>query len=293
LAVALPILLYFAWHHALGDFWREAFLFNFDVYTAQKKSLGDHFRTIKRVMNAGNYEIPFMVAASLGIMALVWAKKKRGLILAACVGLLLSLSAELMGGRYKGQLFAADYLYYLLPVSAAVCILLFTVFAFAEEVVPRSRAARLPIALLLCASLGYTAFQHATHLPRRDQDVVINSPELNYLRQHRPGNYQLYVFQNDDFIAAYYAFRILSPSRWVYQHFWTWYEDWDPGGRILQSIAQDLQTHHTEYVIMDPADSVSIRRRVNDQWWIAFMNEHYREVPLPGLPASRLWQRKD
>lgn len=293
LAVALPIAVYFIWHHSLGEFWHDAFLFNLDVYTAQKKSIGDHFRSIKRVMDAGNYEVPFMVAASLGLVSLVWTRKKKGLILAACAALVLCLSPEFMGGRYKDQLFGADYLYYILPVSAGVCMLLFSVFAFAEEVVPSSPAARLPLALLVCASLGYTALQHATHLPRRDQDPVLNSPELNYLRQHRPANYQLYIFHNDDFITAYYEFRILSPSRWVFQHFWTWYEDWDTGGSKLRSITQDLQTHHTEYVIMGPADPAAIRNPANRRLWEDFMDQHYREMPLPGLPASRLWKRKD
>lgn len=291
--VALPIIIYFAWHHSLGEFWRDAFLFNTDVYTAQKKSIGDHFRSIKRVMDEGNYEVPFMVAVSLGIVSLVSAKKKKGLLFAACASMVLCLSAELLGGRYKNQQSGADYLYYIVPVSAGVCMVLFCAFTYATEVVPPTHAARLPFALLVCASLGYTALQHATHLRHRDRDPVIDSPELNYLRQHPPADYQLYVFQDDDFIAAYNEFRILSPSRWIYQHFWTWYDNWDPGGRKLQSITNDLQFHHTQYVIMDPVDLIAIRNPANRQMWIAFMNEHYREMPLPGFPASRLWQRKD
>lgn len=291
--VALPIVLYFAAERSLGDFWRQAFLFNLDVYTAQKKPLGDHFRTIKRVLDSGNYELPFMISLCLGVAALIWANRKRGLILAAFAGLLVCFISEFMGGRYRGQDLPADYPYYFLPLSAGVSILLFTVFAFAEAVVPDNRAVRLPYTLLLCASLGYTALQHATHLRRRDRDPVIASAEMNYLRQHPPENDQLYVFQNDDYISAYYAFRILSPSKWVYQHFWTWYDDWDPGGSLLRSIAQDLLTHHTRYVIMDPSDKTIIRNAANYAWWMTFMNQHYQQVPLPGRSVSLLWQRKD
>jgi hypothetical protein len=292
-AVTLLIVLYFVWHRSLGEFWKDAFLFNIDVYTAQKKSIGDHFRTVKRVLDEGNYELPFMTALCTGLVSLITVKKNKSLILAAFTGLLLSLGAEFMGGRTKDQQFGVDFLYYFIPLSAGVCLLLFTVFAFAQEVVPPARSVLLPLFFLVSSSLGYTALQHATHLRRRDRDAVIDSPELNYLRQHRPGNYQLYVFQKDDFIAAYYEFRILSPSRWIYQHFWTWYENWDPDGRILRSIGQDLQTHHTEFVIMDPADSLGIRDPANNRWWLGFMNEHYRQLPLPGKPGSRLWQRKD
>ena len=291
LTVMLPILFYFAVRHSLGYFFQEAFLFNLHVYTAERKSVGDHFRTIKRVLDAGNYELPFMIAVCLGIAALIWERKKKGLILAAFAGLLLTLSPEFMGGRFKGTTAAVDYLYYFLPLSAAVCVLLFTVFAFAGHTLPFSKAARLPFAILLCGSLLYTAFQHATHLNRRDEDPVINSPELNYLRQHRPGDYQLYVFQNEDYICGYYEFRILCPSRWLYQHFWGWYPDWDPDGQILHGIGQDLLQHHTTYVIMDPANVVTFRNAANYTWWMDFMRTHYRVVPLPGTQHSILWER--
>jgi hypothetical protein len=293
LAVSLPIILYFALHRSLGYFWEQAFLFNLKVYTAEKKSVWDHFKSIKHVLDAGNYELPFMIAICLGILALTGQSKKKGLILAAFASLLLTFSAELMGGRYNGEATTIDYFYYFLPLSASVCSLLFAVFAFSEDFVPRSRAAQLPYVLLLCCSLTYTAFQHATHLLRRDRNPVIDSPELNYLRQHRPGNYQLYVFEAGGYVCAYYEFRILAPSRWLYQHFWNWYANWDADGQILRSIGQDLLQHHTTYVIMDPEKVALFRNPANYQWWMSFIQTHYQQVPMPGSLHSILWKWKD
>jgi hypothetical protein len=288
--VLLPILVFFAIHRSLGYFWDEAFLFNFKVYTAEPKSLGDHFRTIKRVLDAGNYEIPFMVAACLGLVALIRPSKKKRLIAAAFAAFWLTLCSEFMGGRYKGQALAVDYYYYFIPVAAGVVLLLFTVFAFGEESSISSPALRLPYTLLLCCSIGYTALQHSAHLQRRSRDPVIDSPELNYLRQHHPADYGLYVFQNDDYIAAYSELHTLAPSRWLYQHFWNWYPDWDSDGAILRSIADDLVRHHTAFLIMDPANP--IRNARNREWWIAFVQTHYQPVPMPGKTQTLLWQLK-
>jgi len=292
LTVTLPLLIYFAVHHALGDLLEQGFLFNLNVYTSEKKSLWDHFRTIKRVLDEGNYELPFLIAFCLGILALIGNTRKKGLILAAFTGLLLTLSPELMGGRFKGQSTAFDYFYYFLPLSAGICVLLFTVFAFSTDFVARSRAAHFPYVLLLCCSLSYTAFQHATHLSRRDEDPVIASPEMNYLHQHPPGNYQLYVFQNEDYIEAYYEFRVLAPSRWIYQHFWTWYANWDPDGKILRSIGDDLLRHHTTYVIMDPVNGADFRNPSAKDWWMSFMRTNYEPVVIPGSSRTILWRLK-
>lgn len=294
LVVALPIFLYFAIHGSLAALWDQAFLFNLKVYATGKKSLGDHFRTIKRVMDDGNYEIPFMVAVCLGGLSLAGKSRNKGLTLAAFAGVWLTLSPEFMGGRFKGEEKAIDYVYYFLPLAASVPVLLFTVMAFSEELIPRRRAAYFVYAALLCCSLGYTALQHATHLDRRDQDPVIASPEMNYLRAHRPGDYQLYVFQNEDYIAAYYEFRIPAPSRWIYQHFWAWYTDWDVNGGQLRSIGDDLLKHHTTYVIMDSAAPYHFRTPANRDWWLSFMHAHYEQVPLPGRAQneSMLWQLK-
>jgi hypothetical protein len=289
LAILLPILLYFAWHHSLSYFWEDAFQFNFSWYTTQRKSLPDHFRTIKRVLDSVNYELPFLIAVTLGTAAIFLQNKKKGLVVAALAGVVLSFSAEFLGARPQ----EVDFSYYFVPLSASLPILLFTVFAFTEDPILRDRKAQLIYGFLLCCSLSYTALQHATHLQRRDEDPFLNAPALNYLRQHRPADDQLYVFGNTSFIYAYNEFRILAPSRWIYHHFWKWYPRWDADQSILGSIGDDLLRHHTRYVWMDSVELAKFLNPANRAWWLSFLQTHYRQVPLAGGQGSSLWEIKE
>ena len=246
--ILIPIIVYFAWHHSLSYFWEDAFQFNFAWYTAQKKSFGDHFRTVKHVLDASNYELPFMIATTLGVGALFLQSRKKGLLIAALAGVALSLSAEFLGARPQ----EADFGYYFVPLAASLPILLLPVFAFSEDKILRNGKAQLIYGFLLCCSLSYTALQHATHLTPRSETPLMQLPALTIICANTtPADYQLYTIGNTGFIYAYNEFRILSPSRWIYHHFWKWYDRWDADQTILHSIGADLLRYHTRYIWMD------------------------------------------
>ena len=291
LSVTLPLLLYFALHRGLGYFWDDAFVFNMTIYIREKKTLGDHFRTIKRQIDTGNYELPFMISLILGTIYLFRPNKKKSLVGAALLAVILSMSSEWMGGRLMGKGVPQDFSGYFLPLSASVCILLFTVFAFSENALLTARKAQLPYALLLCSSLIYTALQHTTHLVSRDQNPFLQAPALGYLRQQKVENYQLYVFF--DRVNFYNQLNILAPSPWVYQHPWEWYSRWDPDHAMLASIAQDLMQHRTRFIIMDPQTPVRFINPANRDWWMSFMATHYKPVLLPNEPQPHLWELKN
>ncbi|HEY6900348.1 MAG TPA: hypothetical protein VI233_06890 [Puia sp.] len=292
LTILIPLLGFFAFHHALSHFWEDAFKFNFTTYITAHKSLGDHFRTIKHVLDDGNYELPFMVAVVLGITALFGQNSRKGLVIAAMAALLLTLIPEFMGGRLDIEGQPSELVYYFLPLSTGICIVLFTVFAFTEDRILSGRLAQAPYAALLCCSLLYTALQHGTHLVRRDQDYVIQSPELAYLERQNVTDHQLYVFCDNPYIYCYNHFRVLAPSRWIYHHFYAHFPSWDPDQKILKSIANDLIWRHTTYVIMDTRLMAQFRHPGNRDWWLAFMHSYYQPVMLNDKP-SLLWKRKD
>ena len=292
LCIALPLLLYFAVNHSLSYFWADAYAFNFSVYIREYKSVDDHFRTIKRVLDNGNYEFPFMIALVLGLTALFLPHKKKGLLAAALAALFLSMSSELMGGRLTATRSLTDFPGYFLPLSATVCILLFVVFAFTTEKTIADRTAQLPFALLLCCSLCYTALQHAANLQRRSADPKINTPELAYLQEQKLRDYQLYVMLNGEYTYCYNALGILSPSHWIYHQFWDWYKQWDPDHHILESIATDLLQHHTTYVILDPERLPLMANQADRDWLMSFIQAHYEPMTLPGSPTSVLWRLK-
>ena len=197
-----------------------------------------------------------------------------------------------MGQRLGSDSQPISYLAYFLPIAGSVTILLFVTLAFAGDLIPGKGSAQLPYALLLCCSLGYTAFQHATHLGRKDNEPVLHSPELSYLRQHPPGNYELYVFNNDYYIYAYNEFHILAPSRWIYMHMWNWYPQWDTDHVLLRTIAADLRDHRTKYIIFDPARLQQFASRANAAWWMEFMQTEYEPLAIAGSNTSNLWVKK-
>jgi len=288
LAITLPILCYFGLHHSLRIFWEDAFLFNFTWYTKEIHSLADRFRAVKTSLDAMNMELAFLIPATLGVSSLFLRHNRKGLLAAAQAGLLLSFTSEFISGK----LLSRDFYYYLLNLSASLSILFFVIVAFSEEIVIRDKISQRIYGFLLCCSLGYNALQHATHLSRHNADRVTTSPEFKYLNEHRPGNYQLYVFGTADFNYTYNAFRILAPSRWIYHHFWFWYDRWDADQALLQSIGQDLLQHHTTY-IMDFGAAYRFRNPANYAWWHSFLEKYYQPVELKDATTTVLWKIKD
>ena len=214
-------------------------------------------------------------------------------MLAALVALPLSMAAEWMGGRLAGMTVFKDVMGYFLPLSATVCIVLFTVFAFTQDPALTDRRIQLPYVWLLCTSLAYTAFQHATHLTRRNQDQAVTGPEAGFLNRQTLADYQLYIMWDEDFAAYYNQRKILCPSRFFYQHFWIWYAGWDPDHHDLESIGASLLHHRTAWLYMDPTGLARMKNTGDREWWGNFIQTHYHRLSIPGKPDSNLWQIND
>jgi hypothetical protein len=292
LLLTLPILIYFAANHSLSYFLQATFQFNLSVYTTQHKTFTDHFRSTKYILDWGNFELPFMIALVLGTAALFLKNGRKGLLMATLMALILTMSPEFMGGRANEWNNPGYFIAYFLPLSAGVCMVLFAVFGFTEDRVLAGRKAQFPFIFLLCLSLSYTALQHSTHLRKNAEDLIMRVPELSYLRQQSPRDYQVYVFFDNQYIFFYNELRILAPSRWIYQHFWAHYDSWDTSHYLLSMIGQDLLRHRTNFVIMDTATLVQFRVPANRDWWLAFMQTYYEPVDVPGSTKQILWQLK-
>ncbi|HEY4208563.1 MAG TPA: hypothetical protein VGM31_17175 [Puia sp.] len=294
LSVALPVILYFARAHALHDFWNDAFAFNFKWYTTTLKESGwDHWRKIKSTLDKGNYELPSMVALVLGMSALFFRHRNKRLLLLSLAAVLLSISTEFMGGRdLIPDTQGMSYTHYFLPLSASLPILLFSVFAFTEEPVFRDPKTVGVYGVLLCTSLLYTALQHGTHRIPIETDLTVQSPELNYLRQRRPKDYELFEFGNNDFVYAYNEFGIVGPGRWVYQHFWELYADWDKDHAMLRSIEGELLRHRTKYIVDFACGPGSFRDKTAFAEWQSFLRQYYNPVTIADASNSQMWRLK-
>jgi hypothetical protein len=294
LTVTIPVVGYFVIHGSLVYFWQDAFLFNMGWYTnTLKESFREHLRKLRVTLDKGNYEVPFMVAITLGVCSLFFRTKRKGLIFACGVAVVFSVIPEFLGGRDRIPIIdGMGFTHYFLPLSASLCCLLFLVFAFTEEPSLQGRKAHAIFGILLCTSLLYSAVQHGTHLVPTKEDDAVTNPEMDYLRQHRPGAYQLFVFGNTNATYAYNEFNIPAPSKWIYQHFYALYDNWDQDHSILFSIEQDLLRHGTIYILDYAADhffrdpSIAIL-------WRSFLEKHYQRIDIPGRPLLQLWKWKD
>lgn len=293
LSVTLPVVLYFAAHRAIGDLWRDAFRFNFTWYTTTlKESFGDHLRKLKLVLDQGNYEVPFMVAMTLGLFALFTRNSNKRLLLAALAAAALSIIPEFIGGRdIVPAITHMTFTHYFLPLSASLPILLFCVFAFTGEPALQGWKTQGIYGILICTSLFYTNLRHAAHLDPIKEDETVSSWETNYILNQKPGDYQLYVMGSTDYIYIYNELGIIGPSRWVYQHFWRLYENWDSDHVLLSSILQDLTRHHTTY-IFDMTTADWFRDPAAWSLWQTFLKEHYEKVPSPGAQDRKIWKWK-
>jgi len=294
-SVALPLVLYFAWNHALAVSWQDAFLFNFGWYTQTlKESFGDHLIKLKTLMDWGNYEVAVLVTVTLGVSACLFPSSNRKLIMLALVAVPLSLVAEFLGGRdIIPNIYRPTFTHYVLPLSGSIPILLFCVFAFSREPVVSGYKAHGIFGFLVCLSLAYTAVQHGTHLKSKDLDEVASAPELPYLRRQRPADYQLYVFGSINSVYTSNELNVLAPSVWIYQHFWRLYHNWDPDLRQLRSIEQDVLRHRTTYILDLTSGGNWFANPRADAEWHGFLRDNYQPVLVNTTLRSTLWQRKE
>ncbi|WP_431214599.1 hypothetical protein ACQ86N_07375 [Puia sp. P3] len=285
--VTLPILLYFSTHHALTAFWQDAFVFNFSWYT-EKRSLAEHFHALKEGLEFTNCEMPLLIALSLGLTALLLkdAANKKLVVVAL---LSAAFFPEFLSSR-SGPAFN----YYYLPLSATLTILVFTVFAFQRNNFLADRKCQALFGILIGCLPLYNAIQHGTHLTTQNNDMVEGYPVYDYLRRQPVAtsheDYQLYVFGDNNFVYTYNKFHILAPSRWIYHHFWGWFDGWDAGHNELEGIIGDLRSHRTKYILEDT--DFNWRDQSAKTIWRNFLHDHYEIVNIPETPLHQLWQLK-
>ncbi|HEY6900347.1 MAG TPA: hypothetical protein VI233_06885 [Puia sp.] len=298
--IAVPIILYFALNGALMLFIQDAFLFNFSWYTTTlKESFADHLKKIKKLIDEGDYEVPVLVAITLGLFALGLKSRRKRLLMASFAAVFLSLIQEFMGGRdITPQWNGMGFTHYILPLAATIPMLLFSIFAFSEDPIFQGKKVAAVYGILMLTSLSYAALRYSTQKVARNSDPAVAGPEIDYLRQHRPiGDYKLYVFGHNDFVYAYNDLGIIGPTHWVYQHFYQLYDHWDADLSELHGICDDLLKHQTTYVLDFTKPTGWFRNPKAYDVWHGFLVEHYEEVDLTGSKNSfgvtgKVWKFK-
>ena len=277
LFILVPIVLYFGYHNALPSFWQDAFLFNLKWYTAPdaKPGLPAEIFALKNILYALKFDTLFVLTAILILIAFIKKSKTTWLLAAATIAVPLSFISEFLSGKIA----TGDALcnYYLLPLAATLPFAIFVVFAFTKRAIFKNRLQQLIIIALLLFNPVVSMAEHVANFHRYPQDYINSSAEIKYLDKEPPADYQLYVFNNSNYIYAYNKYKIKTPSRWIYHYFWTWYQHWDEDQQVIHSIIQDLQQHRTKYIISFHLEN-NFKNGQTFTRWNNFLNASYTQV---------------
>ena len=284
--IGIPILAYFQIHHALADFWNDAFLFNFAWYS-EKVPLQQNVRSIFVAMRNGGYELAFYVSLILGIASLVLGNSNKRLLLACLFALFLSFSAEYVSGKL---VFGLDVYYYLLPLAATMPMVLYAAFANSEHSTLQNKVNQLIYGIIFVAAPLLQVAGYSLGIFKRGPSWFEVTPAVQYFKEIPLHDYNLYVFSSSQAVYLYNEHRILAPSKWIYHYFWHWYKDWDPNHEILESITKDLMSHKTTYVL-DYSDSTTFKNKDNYQFWKGFLESHYASTSLDS-GRVQVWKLK-
>jgi hypothetical protein len=286
LTVAIPIVLFFLINHSLLYFWEDAFLFNFNWYN-EKKPLWLHIKAIRKFLHDCDYDVIFYGSCIAGIASLVWGNKKKWLLICSIVAVQLSFCSEFLSGKFATGF---SIFHYFLPLAATTPCLLFIVFAFSEDTAFSQRRQQFVYGTILSANLFIHTLQYIVFLsPKYDK---VYTAEFQYLEKQQLKDYDLFIFNNQNFVCFYNQLRILAPSKWIYHFFWTWFDKWDADNSKLASITNDLNQHRTQYVL-DFTKPDSFKNKQHLLYWRSFLNENYVPVSVENITTGAvLWKIK-
>jgi len=285
LIILTPLLIYFAYNNSLQLFWQDAFLFNLKWYTApdMKPGLLKEMLTLKNILYSLKFDTLFISTVLIVAISFFKGSKTKWLLIAALLAIPLSFISEFLSGKLA--IGDAICYYYLLPLAATLPIALFVAFAFTKKHILKNKIQLLILSVLLLFNPIISISEHIANYHRYPQDYINSSAEIKYLDDDPPQDYQLYIFNNSNYIYAYNKYKIKAPSKWIYHYFWGWYQEWDKDHQVIYSIIQDLNQHRTKYIISfhNENDFKNIRTFAI---WKLFLDASYTHIkPL------HLWKR--
>jgi hypothetical protein len=273
IVVSLPIISYFIFHKSLAYMWSDAFAFNLHTPGATV-GIFEKIKNCKHALHEVEFEMPFYVALTLGTASLFLKPKKPALLYVSILALFLSFAAELISGRMKP---GNSFVYYLLPLAATIPILVYVVFTDTQVFFLQDKRAQLIFSITLSTTLVLGTLRYAsgfTFSGNKENKYTI-TPGLEYLKTQSLSDYQLFVFDDSNFMYLYNYFGILSPSPWIYQYFWSWSPNWDADDRIFHTILTDLRVHKTRFILDCSESRSSFKNRPAYGEWQKFLNSNY------------------
>jgi hypothetical protein len=287
LTISLPLIFYFESRHSLSYLWEDAFLFNLNA-PGRYVSFYEKIKAVKHAIHESEFEMAFYTSFILGITALFLKTKKQGLLCAALFALFLSFAGEYLSGRL---LAGNAFIYYLLPLAATIPILVYTVFNGSPASFLLDKTAQLTLNLILSSTLFLGTLRYASgfRFASDKKSWFTGIPEVEYLDTLILNDYQLFVFDDSNFIYLYNKHKILAPSPWIYHYFWNWSPGWDKDNRIFHSIIQNLQTHETRFILDCSEARSDIKNKTVYNEWQQFLQNNYSEI-IKDSSNRKLWK---
>ena len=285
--ISIPVFSYFILHRSLTWLWNDAFAFNLHT-PGIPVSISEKIKSCKHALHEVEFEMPFYTALTLGIASLFLKSKKPALLYTSILALFLSFSAELISGRMKP---GTSFVYYLLPLAATIPILVYVVFNDTQVFFLQDKRAQLIFNILTSITLVLGTLRYAsgfTFSGNKENKYAI-TPGIEYLKSQSVADYELYVFDDSNFMYLYNYFGILSPSPWIYQYFWSWSPTWDADNKIFHSILNDLHTHKTRFILDCSESHNSFRNRSAFGEWKKFLESNYSLV-FKDNSNRKLWR---
>ncbi len=289
LAVTLPLLFYFESHHALPYLWKDAFLFNLNP-PGNTVGLPEKIKSIKHALHESEFEMAFYTSVILGVASILLRNRKPFLLYMALLSLMLSFAGELISGRMAP---GNAFIYYLLPFSATIPILIYVVFSESPVSFLQDDKAQKTFYVILSLTLILGTIRYAAGFRWNtvNGEIFSEVPEIRYLDSQNLSDYELYVIDDSNLIYLYNKYKILSPSPWIYDFFWNWSPDWDKDLNIFNSIVYDLGIHKTRF-ILDCSDArKGLRNELYVAQWQKYLQTNYTVI-MNDSSDRKLWRIK-
>ena len=184
-----------------------------------------------------------------------------------------------------------SFVYYLLPLAATIPILVYVVFTDTQVFFLQDKRAQLIFSIMLSITLILGTIRYAsgfTFSGDKENKYAV-TPGLAYLKTQSLSDYQLFVFDDSNFMYLYNYFGILSPSPWIYQYFWNWSPNWDADDSIFHTILTDLQTHKTRFILDCSESRGSFKNRSAYSEWEKFLESNYTIISRDSS-HRKLWR---
>ena len=281
--VCIPIVSFFFFHNALNDFWQQAFVFNSTVYVGSTHHLFKGIWRTTRELKFFHLLYPIII---LFCLCLVFSMREKNKGLLQIVFALTTASMVLQ--VFSISLSEKFYGHYFLGFIPYFCMLVLVTGLYLQKAAIFRNSWIIPLALffLVCSKqMEFPKFIKLKDIATADKYHQSYPPfyfsELQKLSGQRG---QFYVFRSKDFLALNTDLRIISPSKWIYDHIWDMFPRWDKDGNIFDGLIADLKKAGTQY-ILDFSPIFPMSRSSLQAVWDSFIKSRY-DVVTSGIDAK-------